>query len=229
MALEVYQEISCRMVASLAFRERVVQRPDEVLNGLDLTERERRRLLALAADPGMQVNTAIHRANRLSPLDHTLPFTCFLLGERLRALVERYWSENPSENLQSPTECQRFAAFLTGEVRAGRLADPYLEEVLEFERTCTELRFFTDEELRHVASPVDHLPSLLRIVTFRHDPVRLLESLADREMPPVHLSAGEFHLLIDCRSGEADFRLLDAEGLEAVRQLAVKVEHESNQ
>ena len=184
MALEVYQEIFSRMVASLAFRERVVHRPDEVLNGLDLTQLERRRLLALAADPGMPVNTAIHRANRLSPLDQTLPFTLFLLGERLRAVLERYWTENPSENLQSPVECERFAAFLTGEVRAGRLSDPYLEEVLEFERVCTELRFFTEEELRNVASPCDHLPRLLRIVTFRHYPQQLLESLANRETPP---------------------------------------------
>jgi hypothetical protein len=89
MALAVYQEIFCRMVASLGFRERLLECPGEVLNGLDLTERERRRLLALAADPGMRVNTAIHRANRLTPLDQTLPFTCFLLGERLRAVVER--------------------------------------------------------------------------------------------------------------------------------------------
>jgi hypothetical protein len=220
MALEVYQEIFCRMVASLAFRERVLQRPDEVLNGLDLTERERRRLLTIAADPGMRVNTAIHRANRLSPLDQTLPFTCLLLGKRLPALLERYWSENPSENLQNPVECERFAAFLTGELQAGRFADPYLDEVLEFERTCTELRYFTEAELCQVVSSGDHLPALLRIVRFRHDPVRLLESLANRDMPPADLTAGEFHLLIDCRSGEPDFRLLDAEGVAALRQLA---------
>ena len=220
MSLDVYQEVFCRMVASLAFRERVVERPDEVLNDLDLTERERRRLLAIASDPGMRVNTAIHRANRISPLDHTLPLTCFLLGHRLHVLFERYWSENPSENLQSPVECARFAAFLKGELTSGRLVDPYVEDVLEFERTCTELRFFTEEELREAASLRDGLSPLVRVVTFHHDPVPLLESLANREMPPSDLPAGEFHLLIDCRSGEADFRLLDDEGMEALSRLA---------
>jgi hypothetical protein len=223
MAIAIYQEIFCRMVASLGFRERVLDCPDEVLKGLDLTERERRRLLALAADPGMRVNTAIHRANRLTPLDQTLPFTCFLLGERLGSVVERYWSENPSENLQSPTECERFATFLTAEIEAGHITDPYLEEVLAFERTCTGLRFYTEEELRRTGSPGDGLPPLVRITTFRHDPVQLLEALANLEMPAAELPEGEFHLLIDCRSGEADFRLVDAEGLAALRQLAANL------
>ena len=112
MSLEVYQETFCRMVAMPAFRERIVQDPMEALHGLELTPRERRRLLTIAAQPGMRVNTAIHRANRLTPLDQTMPFSCFLLGDQLAALVERYWLENPTENLQLPAECDRFAAFL---------------------------------------------------------------------------------------------------------------------
>src|SRR5712691_8587048 len=160
MTLDVYQQVFCRMVASPAFRDRVLERPAEELNGLDLTERERQRLLAIAAQPGMRVNTAIHRANRLSPLDQAVPFTCFLLGERLPGLLERYWAENPTENLQTPAECERFAAFLDGELQAGRIEDPYLEEVLLFERTCTQLRFFTEEELRRLAPAGDDLPPL---------------------------------------------------------------------
>ena len=224
MALAVYQEIFCRMVASLGFRERVLECPGEVFNGLDLTERERRRLLRLAADPGMRVNTAIHRANRLAPLDQTLPFTCFLLGAELRAVVERYWTENPSENLQSPVESERFADFLTREIQAGRVADPYLEEVLTFERTCTQLRFYTEGELRGMESSGEGLPALVRIVAFRHDPVALLEALMNSEVPAAELAEGEFHLLIDCRSGEADFRLVDAEGLAALRSLAANLD-----
>lgn len=211
------------MVASPAFRERVLDGPSEALNGLDLTDRERQRLLAIAAQPGMRVNTAIHRANRLSPLDQTLPFTCLLLGERLRALLERYWSENPTENLQIPAECERFAAFLKGEIQAGRTADPYLEEVLAFERNCTELRFFTEAELRHRRLASDDLPPLVRVVTFRHDPVPLLEALAELEMPAADITEGEFHLLIDYRSGEPDFRLIDAEGLASLCRLAVNL------
>jgi hypothetical protein len=217
VSLAVYQELFCRMVASPAFRERMLERPDEVLDALELTEGERRRLLAIAAQPGMRVNTAIHRANRLSPLDQTLPFTCFLLGEELGALLDRYWSRNPSENLQIPVECERFCAFLQGEIRAGRAGGPHLEEVLGFERACAELRFFTEEELQRRAGSSGGLPPLVRIVTFRHDPRPLLEALANHRLPPAGLPAGEFHLCIDCRSGEPDFRLLDAEGLAALQ------------
>ena len=216
MALEVYQEIFCKMVAAPGLRERVLEPSGEYLNGLDLTDRERRRLLAIAAQPGMRVNTAIHRANRITPLDHSVPFTLFLLGERLRDVLQNYWLENPTENLQIPAECERFAAFLEGEIKASRIVDPYLEEVLAFERVCTELKFFTEEELRLVNPIANDLPPLVQIVHFRHDPVPLLEALANAEMPAADIVEGEFHLLIDCRTGEPDFRLIDEEALKAI-------------
>lgn len=222
MSLEVYQETFCRMVALPAFRERIVLHPIEALDGLELTERERKRLLAIAAQPGMRVNTAIHRANRLAPLDQTLPFSCFLLGEQLLSLLERYWLENPTENLQLPAECERFAAFLKSEIQGSRIVNPYLEEVLEFERVCTELRFFTEQELRNLDSSNDGLPDLIRIVQFRHDPVQLLDALTNGQLPPADLPAGEFHLLIDYRTEEPDFRLIDVEGLAAIRHLAAE-------
>lgn len=216
MALEVYQEIFCRMVATPAFRERVLERSGEFLNDFDLSDRERRRLLAIAAQPGMRVNTAIHRANRITPLDHSVPFTFFLLGERLWELLERYWLENPTENLQIPAECERFSLFVKGEIKAGRIVDPYIEEVLAFERTCTELKFFTEEELRAFNPAADALLPLVRIVTFRHDPESLLDALANGVLPAADITEGEFHLCIDCRSGEPDFRLLDAEAFKAI-------------
>jgi hypothetical protein len=219
MSLEVYQETFCRMVAMPAFRERIVQHPIEALDGLELTPRERQRLIAIAAQPGMRVNTAIHRANRLTPLDQTMPFTCFLLGDQLAALVERYWLENPTENLQLPAECERFAGFLKREIQDDRITMPYLEEVLVFESVCTELRFFTGEELRNRHLSNDGLPDLVRIVNFRHDPVQLLEALANLQQPPADLPTSEFHLLIDYRSEEPEFSLLDAGGLAAIRQL----------
>ena len=219
MSLEVYQETFCRMVASPAFRERIVQHPVEALNGLELTPRERKRLLTIATQPGMRVNTAIHRANRLTPLEQTVPFSCFLLGEQLPALLERYWLENPTENLQLPAECERFAVFLKREIQTSRIVKPYLEEVLEFERVCTTLRFLTEQELQNLDSGNDGLPDLIRIVHFRHDPVQLLEALTNLQLPPADLRAGEFHLLIDYRNEEPDFRLIDAKGLAAIRSL----------
>ena len=204
MSLAAYQELFCRMVASPALRDRFLQTPDEVCRHLDLTDRERKRLESIVHQPGMRVNTAIHRANRLTPLYQTLPFTCFLLGEGLRETLERYWTLHPSENLQLDVECERFADYLIGELRAGRVWGEYLEEVLAFERNCAALRF--------------RQPPLLRIIPFRHDPEPLLASLARLELPTPPPATGDFQLAVDCRHGEADFYLLDPTATAALQK-----------
>ncbi|MEZ5354703.1 MAG: hypothetical protein R2762_18875 [Bryobacteraceae bacterium] len=198
MSIAVYQDVLCRMVAGAELRKRIAASPDEELRGYDLTERERRRLRAIAQQKGLAVSGAIHRANRLLPLHQALPYTCLLLGAQLRETVDRYWRDNPVENLQLPGESERFAEYLTAEIEAGRVsAGEFLEEVLAFERAATELRFFGGAG------------RAIRMVRFRHDPVPLLEALARRETPGPGIEAGEFHLLIDCRKGEPEFRLLD--------------------
>ena len=209
MTLQAYQDIFCRMIASSDYRARLIENPATVFEQHDLSDRERRRLTAMADHPGMRVNTAIHRANRLTPLDQTLPFTCFLLGQRLGPLLDRYWHDNPTENLQLPAECVRFADFLAAEMEAGRLLDPIVGEVLAFERACTELRFYTEQELRLQAGAAGRLPPQVRVLRFQHDPERLLNALSELQPPPPDLAEGEFHLAIDARSAEPVFRLLD--------------------
>jgi hypothetical protein len=58
----------------------------------------------------------------------------------------------------------------------------------------------------------------MRVVRFRHDPVLLLETLSRLEPPPGDLAEGAFHLVIDCRTGDTEFRLLDADGAAALRE-----------
>ena len=86
---------------------------------------------------------------------------------------------------------------------------------MAFERACTELRFFTEEELRSMAKSPDGMPVLVRILRFRHDPEILLESLSKFEMPPA-LEAREHYLVIDARDGEPIFRVLDPQAKDAV-------------
>jgi len=215
MALDAYQEIFCRMVASTGYRASLLDNPDHIFQNRELSARERRRLLALANHPGMRVNTAIHRANRLTPLNQTIPFTCFLLGDRLGPILDRYWAANPAENLQLPAECARFADFLVQEMLAGQLVDPYLEEVLAFERACTELRFFSEEELRSTTKSREGMPVQVRILRFRHDPEQLLDALSKLEPPP-ELEEREFYLAIDTRSGDPIFRVLDQQAVAAL-------------
>ncbi len=208
MALDAYQEIFCRMTASTDYRSRLLDDPDSLFGIYDLTACEQRRLLAMARHPGMHVNTAIHRANRLTPLDQTLPFTCVLLGDRLGPILDCYWAMHPTENLQLPAECARFADFLEMELAAKRVIDPYLEEVLAFERSCTELRFFTEDELKSSLAKSETIPARIRIVRFRHNPEQLLEALLKLESPPL-LEEGDYYLAIDARSGNPVFRMLD--------------------
>jgi hypothetical protein len=206
------------MVASSEFRMAVQRQPSETLAELDLSERERRRLLSVADQAGMRVNTAIHRANRLTTIAQTLPFTCFLLSARAQDVFDRYWAANPTESLQLPVECERFAAFLVTEIEAARIDDPYLSEILGFERACTKLKFYTGNELEAQGWSEDGLPLLVRIVHFHHDPVALLNALSESTIP-ASLDTGDFHLAIDYRSGEPDFRLVDAAGLSALEGL----------
>lgn len=206
MSLAAYQEVLCKMVASAAYREQFLQRPESVCGHLELTERERARLRSVAGQPGMRVNTAIHRANRLAPLYQTLPFTCFLLGEAMRETLDRYWHLHPSESLQLDVECERFANYLHGELDAGRVTSAYLAEVLDFERACAALRF--------------RQPPLLRVVRFRHDPEPLLAALGELRLPDETLPTGDFSLAVDCRDGDATFYVLSPAAASALAQRA---------
>lgn len=215
MSLEAYQHVLCRMVASAGYRGAVLSDPNPCFGDLELTPRERRRLLAVAAQPGMRVNTAIHRANRLATIAQTMPFTCFLLSTRMQDVFDRFWTANPTESLQIPVECERFAEFLETEIEAGRVDDPYVAEIVEFEKACTRLRFYTGDEIRLRGWSRDDLPPLVMVVRFRHDPVPLLEALSELKIPS-DLPGGEYWIAIDFRSGEADFRVLDSAIAEAL-------------
>jgi hypothetical protein len=95
---------------------------------------------------------------------------------------------------------------------------PYLEEILEFERACAELLSSTEAELHVGGSSPDGVLPPVRIVAFRHEPQALLEALRHLQTPPPGIETGEFHVLIDYRSEKLEFRLLDAEGLAALKE-----------
>lgn len=207
------------MVASSEYCALVRLHPEKALTGNELSDLERRRLISIANQRGMRVNTAIHRANRLASIAQTLPFTCFLISECRQEIFDRYWAAHPTENLQLPVESERFAKFLIEEIEEGRIEHPYLGEVVAFERICTKLRFYTESELEAQGWTQKGMPALVRVVCFRHDPVALLNALSESRIPP-NVETGDFHLAIDFRTGDADFRLLDDKGIAALRELS---------
>jgi hypothetical protein len=186
MSLLGYQRALCDMIASPQLCLRVRAHAD-ALDGYTLTARERRRLRAVSAQRGMSTSCTLYRVNRITPLQSYLPLTCTLLGDGLAEEADRYWSEGKPGDLQFGPEARRFGEFLHRRLRAGAIDDPYLAEVLALEMAANELRWG--------AQPAS------RSVPFVHDPVALLEALADGRSPGPGIARGDYTVLLDATSG----------------------------
>jgi hypothetical protein len=187
VTLLAYQQALCDLVASPELCLRV-RSDTATLDGYDLTDRERRRLSAVVAQPGMSTSCTLYRVNRITPLYSYLPLTCGLLGDDLIVEAERYWSQGKPGDLQFGPETQRFARFLRERFAAGALASPYVGEVLELELAANALRWGADPPRR--------------TVRFAHDPEPLLAALADDRQPPPELPEGDYLVELDASGGE---------------------------
>src|SRR6266545_1183805 len=124
MSMEGFQKAMCDLVASPDLCMLLVQSPDEVLGRYDLSDRDRRRLLAVVQQPGMEVNCALYRVNRLSPIYSLMPYTCFLLGDRLMGEAIEFWKDFGETRLQLNEEAQKFGDFLRKRIEHGLLQSP---------------------------------------------------------------------------------------------------------
>lgn len=97
-----------------------------------LSERERRRVLAIARHAGMQAACSVYRMNRITPLMMNLRATLRALGERLPGLCSRYWAEHASGHSHFYLESERFCRWLAPQLVADDPAANELER--EWER-----------------------------------------------------------------------------------------------
>jgi hypothetical protein len=216
VSLASFQRAVAELVASPERCRAVAARPSEQLANYDLSVRERNRLLAMAAAPGMAANCMLYRANRLAPIASQLPLTCHILGSALAGLLERYWVTRPND-LQPRDESRRFAAFLQASHDSGALQDELLPEVLGFELAALELRYLPRRRiLRTLASRgtnfadgVCMLHPLVRVVPFSHPPDALLRLLARAASPPFDLERGEFWVVLERVSDEPRMLTVD--------------------
>ena len=212
MSLIEFQRALADMVASPALTRAVRSGDDKALARYELLPGERARLRTVASQPGMEVSCTLYRANRLTPVVMLLPYTCFVLGERMKSIAERFWDDSRTD-LQFRSEIERFAAFLRELVQAGELDEPLLEEVLDFELATNELRFLPRRQLAEQAesSAGDRLRlhPLVRIVHFRHEPRELLARLAAMTPPPYDLPEGDFPLVLTATGEELGVRQVD--------------------
>jgi len=223
VSLAEFQRALADMVASPTFARAVLRGERARFDGYELTSRERSRLDAVAAQPGMEVNCTLYRSNRLTPIVMLLPYTCFVLGDRLKWIAQRFWDEN-STDLQFQSEVERFGAYLRRTSASGELDEPLLDEILGFELATNELRFLPrrriGEDAMRAAGDQLRLHPLVRLVRFSHEPRRLLELLAAAERPPYALEEGEFPALLVAGPEELDMRVIDEPLARVVQALA---------
>lgn len=204
MSLSGFQLALCEAIASPVVARQLRLDPDAFLPRYDLSDRERRRLVAVGGQQGMATSCAIYRLNRITPICLYLPMTSLLLGDNeLVAQAEAFWSTR-STDLQFQPEIAGFGSFLGERFGAISLAHPFLAEVLAFELAVNDVQFRSQQEGR-TGNPAssghgDHVHPLIRLVKFAHEPLGLLEALADHRVPD-NLEVGEFYLVVDGREG----------------------------
>jgi hypothetical protein len=217
MTLQAFQQALCDLIASPTLCLALRADPNPVLERYELSTRERRRLISMVWQRGMSTNCSLYRVNRITPVYTLLPSTCFVLGDALIREVERFWESHEFTDLQFKHETDRFGVFLKRRIWAGDIDNPLLEEVLAFELSINALQFVPRRQIAleaNCASTAVHdvplrLHPLVKIVRFRHEPVRLLQLLAARHPLPYELTEGEFFILLSAISEELEIKQID--------------------
>jgi hypothetical protein len=100
------------LTASPALCRQVRRSPETLREQYDLSDREWRRLAAVARSRGMEANCMLYRANRLAPVALNLPDTCKALGDDLERAISEYWTSEPITDVHFLIEADRFCSFL---------------------------------------------------------------------------------------------------------------------
>jgi hypothetical protein len=194
-----FQAELARLLIDVDFRT-AVRSQGEVVLDTDLTDRERRRLVAVAADPGLDITTTLHQGWRLSKALLMLPFTCALLGnERLACELTDFWRTRPPRSLYFHQEAITFCDWLLERVGVA-LQVMYLDEITRFERATLQLR-----------TPWAPDPPQPQTVRFDHDPEQLLTDLAAGAEPNGVASRPSLLLGTATEPGKEQWHLIPAD------------------
>lgn len=216
MTLAAFQQALCELIRSPDVCLDVRDGDAGFLGRYDLSPRERARLEDIVWQRGMSTNCTLYRMNRVTPIYTLLHYTCLVLGDGLKATLEDYWAASELRDLEFKHEIHRFARFMRERLQTSASADPFVEEVLEFELAVNELRFAPRRDilarLRMQAAAEGEtgpcLHPLVRVTRFRHEPTELLAALAQGRVPR-ELPEGECFLLLSVVDEDLDARTLD--------------------
>lgn len=124
---EQFQRAFSDLTASSELVKRVRTNPELLNKRYDLTDLERRRLIAIVNQPGMECNCILYRANRLAPVVLHLPDSCKALEKDLRSLLSEYWARPFQISDNFWVEAYDFCEFVKGKIKAGVVSTTVLD------------------------------------------------------------------------------------------------------
>ena len=110
--LNDFQQALAEITASPRLCVAVRRNPELLAERYQLSERERRQVLATVHHPSMECTCSLYRANRLAPLVRNLPRTIAALTERLEPVLNDYWEAHPWPHRYGYLESERFCRWL---------------------------------------------------------------------------------------------------------------------
>jgi hypothetical protein len=182
VSLADFQACLARLVTEADLCGRVAADGAWAFGARSLTDREQRRLTAIAGSRGMIITRKLHRGFRLGKLLSMLPLSCARLGEELLGQeTSAFWRQRPSRSFYFWEEAIAFCDFLAEADRS--LA--FLPEVVGYERASLLLQ----------CAP-ERLPESGAALLWPADPRPVLQALAANQAVPAlpatpHLMLGE--------------------------------------
>jgi hypothetical protein len=203
MTLAQFQTALAELISQPGRLDAVRALGGDGLGTAQLDERERRRLVALARDPRLEVAVMLHVRRRLAAVLTALPHSCRLLGDGVvSSLLREYRWAHPPRSTYFADEGLEFARFLG----ARDELDPFVADVLALEVAVLEIHLEEERE----PDPHPRLAPRSRLVDTQHDPEQLASVLRGGPVvPPVPTRRAHTMLLRQTGDGEVGVEVLD--------------------
>ncbi len=206
MSLAGFQQALTAMTLDAGLAARVRHQGGSCLAPWPLTALELRRLVAMAQQPGMELNCTLARGNRFAAVHDAFAMSCALLGPALRGVLDALWSSQLPGSVQLAGDAERFAQVALA--HAGALPSEqlraYLRDVLAYEQQVFELA----SGVRHMPNP-EQACSTPRWVSFEHDPQALFDALQAFQPPPADLPPVPHRVRLTLVEGELETAIFE--------------------
>ena len=206
MSLAGFQQALTAMTLNAALAAAVRRQGSCQLQRWPLSALEQRRLVAMAQQPGMELNCTLARANRFAAVHDAYAMTCALLGPALRGVLDALWSSQLPSSVQLAGDAERFAevAWAHAHTLPSDQLRAYLRDVLAYEQQACELAM----SVRHMPDP-EHASSPPRWVSFEHDPQALFKALQAFQPPPADLPRVPHRVRLALVDGELETAIFE--------------------